>query len=37
MYTGAGEAVGGGQLRIIRAIKPLRFFKIARIMKLGKV
>jgi hypothetical protein len=27
--------VDSGQLRIIRAIKPLRWFKIARIMKLG--
>jgi len=25
-----------GELRFIRAIKPLRWFKIARIMKLGK-
>ena len=28
--------VGGAQLRFIRAIKPLRWFKIARILKLGK-
>jgi len=28
--------VGGTQLRMIRVIKPLRWFKIARIMKLGK-
>jgi hypothetical protein len=37
LHTGGREAVGGEQLRIIRAIKPLRFFKIARLMKLGKV
>jgi len=28
--------VDSGQLRFIRAIKPLRWFKLARIMKLGK-
>lgn len=37
LHTGGREAVGGEQLRIIRAIKPLRFFKIARLMKVGKV
>ena len=32
----SGAQVDSGQLRFIRAIKPLRWFKIARIMKLGK-
>jgi len=33
---GVDSAVDGGQLRIIRALKPLRWFKLARIVKLGK-
>ena len=32
----ASTSVGGTQFRLVRAIKPLRYFKIARIMKLGK-
>ena len=31
-----GEAVDSGTLRMIRCIKPLRWFKILRVMKLGK-
>jgi len=31
------SSIGGTQLRFVRAIKPLRWFKIVRVLKLGRV